>query len=61
MTYNFDPDQWYENQHAMLEARFRSGGMKEEEFLERINELDTRHEEMWDRLDGTFELPGDRA
>jgi len=57
MTYNFDPDQWYENARAALEERFRSGEIKESEFRKALEDLDKRYDEMWERLDGTFQLP----
>jgi hypothetical protein len=57
LTYNFDPDQWYENQKALLEERLRSGAIKEEEFKESLEALDRKLEEMWRRLDGTYQIP----
>ena len=58
MTYNFDPDKWYENQRAALEARRRRGELDDEAFQAELTELDERAEAMAARLDGTFQIPG---
>ncbi len=57
MTYNFDPDRWYENQRALLEARRRDGDLDAYGFEEALRDLDRRHEEMVARLDGTYGIP----
>ena len=57
MTYNFDPDRWYENQRALLAARRERGELDERAFAEALDELDRRFEEMLSRLDGSFQLP----
>ncbi len=57
MTYNFDPDRWYENERAVLEFRYKAGGMNEEEFRRALDDLSLRYEEMLDRLDGTYQIP----
>jgi hypothetical protein len=58
VTYNFDPDRWYENQKALLTARRERGELDEPAFVEALAELDRRYEEMLARLDGSFQLPG---
>ncbi len=57
MTYNFDPDKWYEMQKTSIEARYRSGFLSKTEFDEAMEELDRRYGDMWDKLDGTYEIP----
>ena len=57
MTYNFDPDRWYEDERAILEARYKAGGISETEYTDAISELDRRYDEMIDRLDGTYQVP----
>jgi hypothetical protein len=57
VTYNFDPDRWYENQKALLVARRERGELDERTFAEALDELDRRFEEMLSRLDGSFQLP----
>jgi hypothetical protein len=57
MTYNFDPDKWYENETAFLEIRYQSGKISEQEYKTSLEELGQRHEEIWRRLDGTYQIP----
>ncbi len=57
MTYNFDPDQWYENERAVLELQYKKGRLNQGELQEALSKLETRYEEMVKRLDGTYQLP----
>ena len=57
MTYNFDPDQWYNNQRLALESAHRRGDLADAELQRALAELDKRYEVMVDRLDGTFSIP----
>lgn len=57
MTYNFDPDRWYEIRRARLEAGYETGSITREEYEGALEELDRRYDEMWNRLDGTFQTP----
>ena len=57
MTYNFDPDRWYERQRALLDARHAGGQLDEEQYRRELEALEQRYEEMIERLDGTFQLP----
>jgi hypothetical protein len=57
VTYNFDPDRWYEGQRALLTARRDRGELDDTAFTEALEELDRRYEEMLTRLDGSFQLP----
>ncbi|MBW2523498.1 MAG: hypothetical protein JRI23_04960 [Deltaproteobacteria bacterium] len=57
MTYNFDPDNWYDNELAYLQARQQSGELTAAELEAAIAELDRRYEQMLERLDGTYRLP----
>lgn len=56
MTYNFDPDRWYEDQERLLQTRRHEGLLDERAFEEASEELARRYEKMLARLDGTFEL-----
>lgn len=58
MTYNFDPDRWYEDERARIDMRRRSGEVTEEEAARAVEELDRRYEAMLARLDGTFPVGG---
>jgi hypothetical protein len=57
MTYNFDPDRWFDDQRRMLEIRRTDGSLGETAFEEAMKELERRYEAMVRRLDGTYELP----
>ena len=60
MTYNFDPERWYDNQRALLDARRRAGELDEQEYRKASLELDKRYDKMLERLDGTYRIPRDR-
>jgi len=60
MTYNFDPDRWYDNELAMIRDRHRRGEISEEELEEEIQDLDRKYDEMWQRLDGSYQIPRGR-
>lgn len=57
MTYNFDPDRWYEREREMLETRQRAGEIGAQEYKKALSELERRYDEMLDRLDGTYQVP----
>jgi hypothetical protein len=57
MTYNFDPDKWFKNGIEFSENIYKSGILSGREYEETVEELIKRHEEMWRRLDGTYQLP----
>lgn len=57
MTYNFDPDRWYENELAALELELREGRLTREKFEAAAADLDDRYAAMLDRLDGTYRIP----
>jgi len=57
MTYNFDPDRWYENERAMLDSRHQAGEISEQDYRNALAELDRRYDEILDRLDGTYQIP----
>ncbi len=57
MTYNFDPDRWYDNQRALLEHRRDSGEISAGQFQAELERLEERYDEIVRRLDRPFELP----
>jgi hypothetical protein len=57
MTYNFDPDRWYENERALIEERSKTGQITAIEYENAIRDLDRRYNDMLARLDGTYQLP----
>jgi len=57
VTYNFDPDRWYENQRRVLDARRDRGELEAAAYEAELERLEARFEEMSRRLDAAFELP----
>ncbi len=57
MTYNFDPERWYQIRLARLDTRRDLGEIGEEDYRVEIADLERRYEEMLERLDGSFQIP----
>ena len=58
MTYNFDPDRWYENELAVIKERRKSGELNPSDYEQAVADLDRRYDKMLERLDGTYQIPG---
>jgi hypothetical protein len=56
MTYNFDPDKWYDDELFMLKSKLRNIETSESEYEQAVESLDKKYEEMWKRLDGSYQL-----
>ena len=59
MTYNFDPERWYDNEKAYLDHQYRSGEISEKKYQAILTALEDKLAEMWLRLDGSYRMPGD--
>ena len=59
MTYNFDPDKWYYNELFLIQAKLKSDKITQGEYDQNVATLDKKHEEMWKRLDGTYQIGPD--
>ena len=57
MTYNFDPDRWYDNELAVLRERQRTGELDAQAYEAAVADLDRRYDEMLERLDGSYQIP----
>jgi hypothetical protein len=57
MTYNFDPDRWYENELFLIHSKYKAGQITKREYDNAVHELDRKHISMWERLDGSYRLP----
>ena len=57
MTYNFDPERWYEKEYSALETLREKGCVTDIEFEEQCSKILKRYEEMLSRLDGTYQIP----
>jgi hypothetical protein len=51
MTYNFDPERWFEIEEAALRARRQEGELDAQAFDAALEQLVRRYEEMLARLD----------
>ena len=60
MTYNFDPERWYENERLAIDSDFRAGKTDARGYREALDDLDKRYDSMLDRLDGTYQIPAAR-
>jgi hypothetical protein len=56
MTYNFDPDRWYESNRAALDGRRDRGELDEQTYGTELADLDRRYDDMLERLDGTYQI-----
>ena len=57
MTYNFDPEKWYEMEKNVLDRRLQMRELSRQDYMQELDALDRRYEEMLDRLDGSYEIP----
>ena len=57
MTYNFDPDRWYDDEYSLLEQARKEGRITPAEFDRRAMVLSDKYDDMVARLDGTYQLP----
>ncbi len=57
MTYNFDPDRWYDDEVHILEQQLQAGRLTQIEFEHMVEALMQKYDEMIQRLDGTYQLP----
>lgn len=60
MTYNFDPEIWYNNERAALDRAHREGRLDRAAYNAALDRLLHRLDAMWSRLDGSYRLPGGR-
>ena len=58
MTYNFDPEQWFDIESAALEKAFREGTLDRDAYEAALDALQQQLDALWDHLDGSYRLPG---
>ena len=56
MTYNFDPDKWYADEYFLIQSKLKTGEINQNEYDEAVEILDKKLEEMWERLDGSYQI-----
>jgi len=59
MTYNFDPDKWYDNELFLIQSQLKTDKIMQNEYDEAVEILDKKLAEMWQRLDGTYQIDPD--
>lgn len=57
MTYNFDPEKWYERELTLLEAHLKEGKIDADAYRSALDALDRQYDEMLKRLDGSYQIP----
>ena len=57
MTYNFDPDRWYDGEYDLLERELKHNRLTQAEFERKVEVLSRKYDDMTLRLDGTYQLP----
>ena len=57
MTYNFNPEAWYDSERAALERAYRAGRIDRAAYDAELDRLLKRLDAMWDRLDGSYRVP----
>lgn len=56
MTYNFDPDKWYDNELFSIQAKLNNREINTEEYEKAVEILDKNLADMWQRLDGSYQI-----
>jgi len=59
MTYNFDPERWYDIERAALEKAWHEKVLDRAAYEAALDHLQQKLDAMWDRLDGHYRLPQD--
>ena len=57
MTYNFDPERWFDIESAALAKAFRDGALDQDAYAAARETLQQKLDALWDRLDGSYQLP----
>lgn len=56
MTYNFDPDRWYDNELAYLDHHLKTDRITPGQYEKARDDLQERYDAMLARLDGTYRI-----
>ncbi len=50
MTYNFDPERWYDTESRHLDQQLSNGALTESAYASALADLSAKYEDMLDRL-----------
>ena len=56
MTYNFDPDKWYDDELFLIQSELKTNTISQDEYDRAIEILDKKYDDMWKRLDGSYQI-----
>ena len=56
MTYNFDPERWYENEFGVIYSAYCAGEMTQTQYEDELKKLEEKLDAMWRRLDGSYQV-----
>jgi len=56
LTYNFDPERWFDRECAALEKDLREGILDRAAFEAALDGLQQKLDDLWDRLGGSYRL-----
>ena len=56
MTYNFDPDRWYDMEFRALQLSLERGDISRASYQKALEDLQQRYEQITDSLDGTYRI-----
>ncbi len=59
MTYNFDPDKWFDDELFMIQTKLKTGEVTQDEYDQAFLELEQKLSDMWTRLDNTYQVNPD--
>ena len=57
LTYNFDPERWFDIECTALEKALREGILDRAAYEMALDGLQQKLDALWDRLDGSYRLP----
>ena len=60
MTYNFDPDKWFDDELFMIQTKLKTGEVTQEEYDRAFLALEQKLADMWTRLDNTYQVNPDQ-
>lgn len=56
MTYNFDPDKWFDNELRALQRDLAKGDISQQQYDDAVETLEGKLTDMWRRLDGSYRV-----